>query len=843
MAGVVKNIMVRVGADLSRFNSNFAKAAGATGNFGKQTKAAMKEVFDAMRGLKMATIEDGESNAGIVSLTDKIRALKEEQAALQAMGFSWGFTRFEENEAQLRSLTEQLENYKDSVMDTPVSELAQDLRDAVDSAKGLGFKLQVAQVALKKLEFRGLGAGNSDWDDMYLRVNRLKNAVKEYKESLTDAGNKTGSFGQWLKNTAAHFVDFSKQSRKSSSGVEGLVRSIRRIGLVSVGLRLVKGMFGGLRSVVNQYVSENAALQAQVTTLKTSLGQALAPAVNLVTNALSILMPYVVGVSNAIGSLISNLFGSGWTTVAADANTAASAISGAGSAQKEFNRQLAGFDEITKLNQEISGGSGSSSSTSTTEIQGKLPTWMTNLASKIEAAFRAGDYSGIGSAIADGINLGISAINESDISLGAKISSLISNGIYVASGFVETLNWSGIGTAIKTNISDLFAGIDWAAAFKLAGSTIWGIGSMIWSMIGDGLSSALEDFQENVEEVGGNVWAGIGLGIGKALVNIATWIKDNVFSPLVEGFRSTFNIHSPSQNEEINSLGQNIMLGVLAGIAAPLKDPIGWIKANVFTPLAEGFKKIFGEGGLLASLVSSGSGSAQPVSVNLQANLTSWKDSLKNKVSAFQANFTTWKDSLKSKVSAFQANFTTWKDNLRSKVSTFTANLTNWKDSLGSKLLQFTANVKKGWTGSLADKLGISSITSKLNMTVPKISINWGYATVFNKEFKYPKGFAVKWNAYGSILNGAQLFGRVGNTFLGGGEAGREAVLPLDRNTWWMDKIGERVALKVSRNSQSGEQNITINLVVDGKVLASTVVRHVNAQARATGYHPFAAYI
>lgn len=40
--------------------------------------------------------------------------------------------------------------------------------------------------------------------------------------------------------------------------------------------------------------------------------------------------------------------------------------------------------------------------------------------------------------------------------------------------------------------------------------------------------------------------------------------------------------------------------------------------------------------------------------------------------------------------------------------------------------------------------------------------------------------FSVKWNAEGAILNNPTIFGRVGNTFLGGGEAGMEAVTPID---------------------------------------------------------------
>ena len=40
--------------------------------------------------------------------------------------------------------------------------------------------------------------------------------------------------------------------------------------------------------------------------------------------------------------------------------------------------------------------------------------------------------------------------------------------------------------------------------------------------------------------------------------------------------------------------------------------------------------------------------------------------------------------------------------------------------------------------------------------------------------------FSVKWNAEGAILNKPTIFGKMGNTYLGGGEAGLEAVTPID---------------------------------------------------------------
>ena len=816
---VIKNMIVRVGADISGLTSGMKKGSGATGSFAKQTENALRNSALSLGNLKKAMAQGGK-NAAIVSLTDQIRELEAEQAALKKAGFSWGYEGFEGNEMLLRNLKKQLNDYIKSLDD----------------------------------------AGEAT-EEVTHKSGKLGAAVK-------------AALGK-LKGAASTVLGFGRQSGKSTAGIERLVRSIRRIGLVSVGLRLVKSIFGELRSVVNQYVSQNAALQAQVNTLKSSLGQALAPAINVVTNALSVLMPYIVGVSNAIGSLISNLFGSGWTTVADGANSAADAIGGAGSAQKEFNRQLAGFDEINKLNASNNGGGGSSATTS--PVEGKVPTWLTSLSQQIQEAANQGDFFGVGAALASAINKGIDSINLSDTSFGSKIAGFINGGIAGATGFVQTLDWSGLGTAIKKNIVDMWGGINWSDLYYLLGSAAGGIASALASMFGGAFERLGKTISECTEQCGGDILAGILLGIVRGIANIGTWLWENVFVPFVEGFKNTFDIHSPSQNKAIQSLGKNIMLGVFEGITKPLRDPVGWIKEHVFTPISEGFKKVFDGTDFFGNLLpthASGSFEVKVTAkltkwkdalrdkvisfqsklttwkdslgnkvVSFQTKLTTWKESLSNKVISFQSKLTTWKDSLSNKVISFQSRLTTWKDSLSNKVISFQSRLTTWKDSLSNKVLSFSANVKKGWTGSLADKLGISSITSKLNLKLPKISIDWGYTTVFDREFRYPKGFSIKWNAAGAILNGAQIFGRAGNTLLGGGEAGREAVLPLDRNTWWMDKIADRVALRVTGGGQGGEQSITVNLVVDGKILASTVVRNVNAQARATGKHPFAAYI
>ena len=65
------------------------------------------------------------------------------------------------------------------------------------------------------------------------------------------------------------------------------------------------------------------------------------------------------------------------------------------------------------------------------------------------------------------------------------------------------------------------------------------------------------------------------------------------------------------------------------------------------------------------------------------------------------------------------------------------------------------------------------------NLKIPKISVSGGKAPFgIAGKGKLPS-FSIKWNAEGGILTKPTIFGMTGNTFLGGGEAGKEAIAPI----------------------------------------------------------------
>lgn len=67
------------------------------------------------------------------------------------------------------------------------------------------------------------------------------------------------------------------------------------------------------------------------------------------------------------------------------------------------------------------------------------------------------------------------------------------------------------------------------------------------------------------------------------------------------------------------------------------------------------------------------------------------------------------------------------------------------------------------------------------NIKIPKISVSGGKAPFgIAGKGKLPS-FNVKWNAEGGILTQPTIFGMTGNTLLGGGEAGDEAIAPITK--------------------------------------------------------------
>ena len=87
--------------------------------------------------------------------------------------------------------------------------------------------------------------------------------------------------------------------------------------------------------------------------------------------------------------------------------------------------------------------------------------------------------------------------------------------------------------------------------------------------------------------------------------------------------------------------------------------------------------------------------------------------------------------------------------------------------------------------------------------------------------------FSVSWYKMGGVFDNPTLF-PYGNGQIGGlGEAGAEAIVPLEKNTKWMNVLAEKLAER--------QGNTPIILQVDGKTFAQTTIKSINDLTRQTG--------
>jgi hypothetical protein len=354
--------------------------------------------------------------------------------------------------------------------------------------------------------------------------------------------------------------------------------------------------------------------------------------------------------------------------------------------------------------------------------------------------------------------------------------------------------------------------------------------------------------------IGENIMLGILNGILDSLGNIGTWIKDNIFAPFIKEF-----------NTESDKNELTFGIGVKNDSSTWWSDVKKWWDGKVgaaksFTTSAKNDSATWWSN--VKKWWSGKAGAAKSFTTSVKDDSATWWSNVKKwwsdrtgsagSVGTFTAN-------VKNDSSTWWSNVQKWWDGRVGKVSPFSVDVNDdserwWQDTkmrwIKSRgILDINATIPDegaSWWNTVQSYWNkhAGRLKTKLEIEVPKITVTWDKSIAPDTHGEvYKPNYTVKYNELGAIFGKASLLGFADGAAQVAGEAGREALLPLDRHTWWMDDIADRVVAKIGGGSSGTDRPIQVNLMVDGKVLTSTVVRNVNAQARATGVNPLAAYM
>lgn len=225
-----------------------------------------------------------------------------------------------------------------------------------------------------------------------------------------------------------------------------------------------------------------------------------------------------------------------------------------------------------------------------------------SIAHGINAAVRAArtflketDFQKIGASIMEFINGALDDIDWGEV--GATASAGVGAILDAIDGAISELNWNSLATAVE----DAIMGIDWG---NLLGKTLRIalraalFGTEVTAPGGSFFKSALGDLPDEAKELAQETITGWFDGL-KPKTTFGQWCKDYLLTPFVDAIKKWFQISSPSK--VTMQLGGYVSAGFLDGIKGKLKNIAAWVQNNIFMPVMNAVKKAFGVAGNVAS--------------------------------------------------------------------------------------------------------------------------------------------------------------------------------------------------------------------------------------------------
>ncbi|MDE7242778.1 MAG: hypothetical protein K2O18_02205 [Oscillospiraceae bacterium] len=432
------------------------------------------------------------------------------------------------------------------------------------------------------------------------------------------------------------------------------------------------------------------------------------------------------------------------------------------------------------------------------------------IAEKINEFFRSVDWAAVGQVISSGLELALDFALE----------------------FMRSVDWNAIGSAIVT----LLENIDWPSLLSK------------WSeLVGEAMTARLAAINlDGIVDAGRNIVEGLLQGILDKIASVESWLKENLVDPIVNGVKELLGIHSPST--VFAEIGQNLVAGLLQGISESWSSIVGFFSEKlegIRTSVTTTWENIRSASASAWEAIKNAVGS---VWVNLQCSAAAVFSAIQNSAASawsFIASDSAEKweqirngisDKINALISKVSEGFSQIKTDITGKISGAIEELKN-KDwiSIGTNIvdgiltgLRSIFNQLSGWASkvwsSITSSFSNSNARASVASSSSKSTRNSVAAYSLAADLPGLQSVRLPKLANGAVIPPNQQFAAI----LGDQRRGVNIEAPLAT----IEKAVENVLM---RGGFGGDIHVTVESVLDGKVVARNTVRHINDMTASAG--------